>query len=161
MPAIRAAAYSGVPVYEIQCRGVPVMRRKADTWINATQILRAAGLPKPQRTKVLERDVVNGIHEKVQGGFAGFQGTWIPLDSAKALAASYHIEEDLALLFDFLPERDGEPLPAKKRSRAQAFSATPKLEKASEESSDVDGMLPLLDTFYCDQSLTSISSHQQ
>ncbi|KAJ3033608.1 hypothetical protein HDV00_006034 [Rhizophlyctis rosea] len=138
MPAIRAAAYSGVPVYEIQCRGVPVMRRKADTWINATQILRAAGLPKPQRTKVLERDVVSGVHEKVQGGFAGFQGTWIPLDSARLLAASYNIEEDLAVLFDFEPERDGEPLPAKKRSRTAFGTPTPKLEKASEDSSDID-----------------------
>ncbi|KAI8921998.1 transcription regulator HTH, apses-type DNA-binding domain-containing protein, partial [Powellomyces hirtus] len=98
---IRPASYSGVRVYEIQARGVPVMRRMADAYINATQILRAAGLPKPQRTKILERDVTGGIHEKVQGGYAGFQGTWIPLDSARLLAAAHGVEQDLEELFSY------------------------------------------------------------
>ncbi|KAJ3299592.1 hypothetical protein HK104_008305 [Borealophlyctis nickersoniae] len=139
MPAIRAAAYSGVPVYEIQCRGVPVMRRKADTWINATQILRAAGLPKPQRTKILERDVVGGVHEKIQGGFAGFQGTWIPLSSARELARAHGLDAELQVLFDFEPSRDGEPEPVKKGSKAAKARAAPvKLNSSSGSASSGD-----------------------
>jgi hypothetical protein len=50
------------------------MRRKADAWLNATQILKVAGFDKPQRTRVLEREVQKGTHEKVQGGYGKYQG---------------------------------------------------------------------------------------
>lgn len=50
------------------------MRRRADGWINATHILKVVGLDKPQRTRVLERDVQKGTHEKVQGGYGKYQG---------------------------------------------------------------------------------------
>lgn len=50
------------------------MRRKSDGWLNATQILKVAGLDKPQRTRVLERDIQKGEHEKVQGGYGKYQG---------------------------------------------------------------------------------------
>lgn len=50
------------------------MRRRADGFLNATQILKVAGLDKPQRTRVLERDVQKGEHEKVQGGYGKYQG---------------------------------------------------------------------------------------
>jgi hypothetical protein len=101
MPDIRSACYSNIHVYEMQVRGIPIMIRKGDSYVNATQILRAAGLPKPARTKVLEREVTRGVHEKVQGGYAGSQGTWIPLESARMLAQQYGIEEDVAPLFDY------------------------------------------------------------
>lgn len=56
------------------------MRRRADGWLNATQILKVAGFDKPQRTRVLERDVQKGEHEKVQGGYGKYQGmTLIPI----------------------------------------------------------------------------------
>lgn len=45
--------------------GIPVMRRRADGWLNATQILKVAGFDKPQRTRILERDIQKGQHEKV------------------------------------------------------------------------------------------------
>jgi hypothetical protein len=51
------------------------MRRRADGWLNATQILKVAGFDKPQRTRVLEREVQKGEHEKVQGGYGKYQGT--------------------------------------------------------------------------------------
>lgn len=51
------------------------MRRRADGWLNATQILKVAGFDKPQRTRVLEREVQKGLHEKVQGGYGKYQGT--------------------------------------------------------------------------------------
>lgn len=73
-PSIYKACYSGVPVYEMPCHGVAVMRRKADAWLNATQILKVAGFDKPQRTRVLEREVQKNTHEKVQGGYGKYQG---------------------------------------------------------------------------------------
>lgn len=68
------ATYSGVPVYEMQCKGIAVMRRKADSYLNATQILKVAGFDKPHRTRILEREVQTGQHEKVQGGYGKYQG---------------------------------------------------------------------------------------
>ncbi len=55
-------------------KGVAVMRRRSDSWLNATQILKVAGFDKPQRTRVLEREVQKGEHEKVQGGYGKYQG---------------------------------------------------------------------------------------
>ncbi len=51
-----------------------VMRRRADDWINATHILKAAGFDKPARTRILEREVQKETHEKVQGGYGKYQG---------------------------------------------------------------------------------------
>lgn len=50
------------------------MRRRSDDWINATHILKIAGLDKPARTRCLEKDVQNGVHEKIQGGYGKYQG---------------------------------------------------------------------------------------
>ena len=50
------------------------MRRRQDDWINATHILKVADYDKPQRTRILEREVQKGIHEKVQGGYGKYQG---------------------------------------------------------------------------------------
>ena len=57
-----------IPVYEAMIRGISVMRRTSDSWVNATQILKVAGIPKSSRTKILDKEVAAGIHEKVQGG---------------------------------------------------------------------------------------------
>lgn len=73
---IYTAIYSGVPVYEFVCRRIAVMRRKQDSYLNATQILKVAGIEKGRRTKILEREVLTGLHEKVQGGYGKYQGTW-------------------------------------------------------------------------------------
>lgn len=76
MSGIYAAVYSGVSVYETICRDVPVMKRMLDGYMNATQILKVAGFPKPKRTKILEREVLFGEYEKIQGGYGKYQGTW-------------------------------------------------------------------------------------
>lgn len=57
------------------CNNVAVMRRRSDSWLNATQILKVANFDKPQRTRILEREVQKGEHEKVQGGYGKYQGT--------------------------------------------------------------------------------------
>ena len=71
---IYSATYSNVPVYEHTIEGSHVMRRRADDWINATHILKVAGYDKPARTRILEREVQKGVHEKVQGGYGKYQG---------------------------------------------------------------------------------------
>ena len=63
-------------MYEMMVRGIGVMRRRADSYLNATQILKVAGVDKGKRTKILEKDIAMGIHEKVQGGYGRYQGTW-------------------------------------------------------------------------------------
>eukprot|EP00158_Paraphelidium_tribonemae_P006793 Partr_v1_DN27976_c0_g1_i3_m11276 putative Transcription factor len=73
---VYCAVYSGVPVFEMSCRSVAVMRRREDSYLNATQILKVAGVDKGRRTKILEREVQIGEHEKVQGGYGKYQGTW-------------------------------------------------------------------------------------
>ena len=50
------------------------MRRRQDDWINATHILKVADYDNPQRTRILEREVQKGVHEKVQGGYGKYQG---------------------------------------------------------------------------------------
>ena len=63
-----------VPVFEFNVEGSHVMRRRADDWINATHILKVADFDKPARTRILEREVQKGVHEKVQGGYGKYQG---------------------------------------------------------------------------------------
>jgi transcription factor MBP1 len=63
-----------VPVYEFNVEGNHVMRRRSDDWINATHILKVAAFDKPARTRILEREVQKGVHEKVQGGYGKYQG---------------------------------------------------------------------------------------
>lgn len=82
---VYSAVYSGVPVYEIMCRNVAVMRRKSDSFLNATQILKVAGIDKGRRTKILEKEISFGEHEKVQGGYGKYQGTWYVLHSFTCL----------------------------------------------------------------------------
>ncbi|KAF9222059.1 apses-domain-containing protein [Gyrodon lividus] len=107
------ATYSGIPVYEMMCKGVAVMRRRADSWLNATQILKVAGFDKPQRTRVLEREVQKGEHEKVQGGYGKYQGTWIPLERGLALAKQYNCDAALRPIIEFQPAGKSPPLAPK------------------------------------------------
>ncbi|VDC02494.1 unnamed protein product [Peniophora sp. CBMAI 1063] len=103
------ATYSGIPVYEMIVKGVAVMRRRSDSWLNATQILKVAGFDKPQRTRVLEREVQKGEHEKVQGGYGKYQGTWIPLSRGLELAKQYNCEPQLRPIIDFQPAAKSPP----------------------------------------------------
>ncbi|THH33723.1 hypothetical protein EUX98_g436 [Antrodiella citrinella] len=95
------------------CKGVAVMRRRSDSWLNATQILKVAGFDKPQRTRILEREVQKGEHEKVQGGYGKYQGTWIPLDRGLSLCKQYNCEHLLLPIIDFQPDASSPPLAPK------------------------------------------------
>lgn len=100
-------------MYEFQCKNVAVMRRKADGWVNATHILKVANFDKPQRTRILEKEVQKGVHEKVQGGYGKYQGTWVPLERAREIATLYDVDNFLAPIFNY-DDEDGSPPPAPK-----------------------------------------------
>ncbi|TFY58234.1 hypothetical protein EVG20_g8232 [Dentipellis fragilis] len=97
------AVYSSVQVYECMVRGIAVMRRRADSYVNATQILKVAGVDKGRRTKILEKEILPGKHEIVQGGYGKYQGTWIPLERGRDIALQYGVAPLLSPLFDFVP----------------------------------------------------------
>ncbi|CAG8684293.1 13880_t:CDS:2, partial [Acaulospora morrowiae] len=110
---IYKATYSGVPVWEFRVRSVAVMRRKTDSWLNATQILKVAEFDKPHRTRILEREVQKGEHEKVQGGYGKYQGTWVPYQTGVDLAERYHVKELLQPIIEFEPSSESPPLAPK------------------------------------------------
>ncbi|KAL9542206.1 hypothetical protein MBANPS3_008733 [Mucor bainieri] len=114
------ATYSGVPVYEMLCKGVAVMRRRSDSYLNATQILKVADFDKPQRTRILEREVQTGQHEKVQGGYGKYQGTWVPFERGRALAELYEVDDVLAPILQFVKGDESPPLAPKHVTAASA-----------------------------------------
>ncbi|KAK9244516.1 hypothetical protein V1506DRAFT_317102 [Lipomyces tetrasporus] len=95
------------------------MRRRSDAWMNATQILKVANFDKPQRTRILEREVQKGVHEKIQGGYGKYQGTWVPLERGREIAAQYRVEDILRPVFEFRPTSTSPP-PAPKHITASS-----------------------------------------
>ncbi|KAI9267114.1 hypothetical protein EDC94DRAFT_515217 [Helicostylum pulchrum] len=95
------------------CNNVAVMRRRNDSYLNATQILKVAEFDKPQRTRILEKEVQTGQHEKVQGGYGKYQGTWVPFEKGVALAEHYHVDNMLRPIFDFTRGDESPPLAPK------------------------------------------------
>ncbi|KAH8700047.1 start control protein cdc10 [Phaeosphaeriaceae sp. PMI808] len=106
-PQIYTAVYSGVSVYEMEVNRVAVMRRRSDGWLNATQILKVAGVDKGKRTKVLEKEILPGEHEKVQGGYGKYQGTWINYRRGREFCRQYGVEDVLRPLLDYDMSADG------------------------------------------------------
>ncbi|KAG6019843.1 hypothetical protein E4U41_003058 [Claviceps citrina] len=127
-PGVYSATYSGIPVYEFQF-GTDlkehVMRRRHDNWINATHILKAAGFDKPARTRILERDVQKDVHEKIQGGYGKYQGTWIPLEAGESLAQRHSIYDRLRPIFEFVPGNDSPPPAPRHATKPKTSRAKP------------------------------------
>ncbi|KAI0857372.1 ANK-repeat protein MBP1 [Xylaria cubensis] len=122
-PGIYSATYSGIPVYEYQFgpeNKEHVMRRKNDNWINATHILKCAGFDKPARTRILEREVQKDVHEKIQGGFGKYQGTWVPLESGEQLARRNNIYDRIRLIFEYTPGGESPPPAPRHTSKPKA-----------------------------------------
>lgn len=119
---IYSATYSNVPVFEYVTLEGPVMRRKLDSWINATHILKTARFPKAKRTRILEKDVQTGIHEKVQGGYGKYQGTYVPLELGAEIAKSFGVFEVLEPIFEFkyVEGQSETPPPAPKHNHSSA-----------------------------------------
>uniref|UniRef100_A0A093V8C7 Cell pattern formation-associated protein stuA n=1 Tax=Talaromyces marneffei PM1 TaxID=1077442 RepID=A0A093V8C7_TALMA len=100
-PQIYRAVYSNVSVYEMEVNGIAVMKRRSDSWLNATQILKVAGVVKAKRTKTLEKEIAAGEHEKVQGGYGKYQGTWVSYQRGVELCREYQVEEALRPLLEY------------------------------------------------------------
>lgn len=83
------------------------MRRRSDSWLNATQILKVAGIDKGKRTKVLEKEILSGDHEKVQGGYGKYQGTWINYFRGVAFCRQYGVADLLRPLLEYDMGQDG------------------------------------------------------
>ncbi|KAJ1941692.1 transcriptional regulator swi6, partial [Linderina macrospora] len=107
MDSVYTAVYSGIPVYEMICRSISVMRRHSDSWLNATQILKVAGIEKGRRTKILEREVLNGEHNKIQGGYGKYQGTWVPYDRGVQLCQQYGVYDFMRPILEHDPTESG------------------------------------------------------
>lgn len=88
------------------------MKRRSDSWLNATQILKVAGVVKARRTKTLEKEIAAGEHEKVQGGYGKYQGTWVNYQRGVDLCKEYHVEEALRPLLEYDMSPDGSGAPA-------------------------------------------------
>ncbi|KAJ7116019.1 transcription factor [Mycena epipterygia] len=130
------AVYSSVQVYECMVRNIAVMRRRGDSYVNATQILKVAGVDKGRRTKILEKEILPGKHEIVQGGYGKYQGTWIPLERGRDIALQYGVGPLLAPLFDFIPSTSSlGPLPL----AAPIGSASPRPLSAASSYGNIPG----------------------
>lgn len=121
---IYSATYSNVPVFEFVTEEGPIMRRKSDSWINATHILKIAKFPKARRTRILEKDVQTGTHEKVQGGYGKYQGTYVPLHLGAEIAKTFGIYDTLRPIFEFeyIEGTSVTPPPAPKHNHASALN---------------------------------------
>lgn len=121
---IYSATYSNVPVFEFVTSEGPIMRRKLDSWINATHILKIAKFPKAKRTRILEKDVQTGIHEKVQGGYGKYQGTYVPLNLGEKIARNFDVYDMLSPIFEFnyIEGKTETPPPAPKHNHASAIN---------------------------------------
>lgn len=93
----------------MEVNGIAVMRRRADSWLNATQILKVAGVDKGKRTKVLEKEILQGEHEKVQGGYGKYQGTWINYQRGREFCRQFGVEQLLLPLLEYDVTNVGTP----------------------------------------------------
>ncbi|KAK4186173.1 cell division cycle-related protein res2/pct1 [Podospora australis] len=123
------------------------MRRRQDNWINATHILKAAGFDKPARTRILEREVQKDTHEKIQGGYGKYQGTWIPLEQGEALAQRNNIYEQLKPIFEYEPGAESPPPAPRHASRPKAPKAKPAVPKWGSKAQEKKNNLPQVSVF--------------
>ncbi|KAJ2484656.1 Transcription factor mbp1 [Coemansia sp. RSA 2320] len=110
-----SASYAGIEVFQQLHNNTAVMRRRVDSFVNVTHILKCAQYDKPHRTRFLEREIHTGEHEKIQGGYGKYQGTWVPLSRAISLAKELNIYESLKPLFEYNPG-PGDSVPTAPRS---------------------------------------------
>lgn len=112
----------------MEINGVACMRRRSDGWLNATQILKVAGVDKGKRTKVLEKEILTGQHEKVQGGYGKYQGTWISYTRGREFCRQYGVEDILRPLLDYDVTADGAGGPGQQETptKEQAMAANRK-----------------------------------
>ncbi|KAI8910122.1 transcription regulator HTH, apses-type DNA-binding domain-containing protein [Gorgonomyces haynaldii] len=97
--AVETKRYASVNVFESLVNDIPVMKRQRDGYVNASNVLKAAKLPKKKRKKILDK-LMTLKHEKVSVGFYLFQGIYVPLEDAKRLAKTWKLDKQLENLFN-------------------------------------------------------------
>jgi regulatory protein SWI6 len=141
----------------MEVNGVAVMRRRNDSWLNATQILKVAGVDKGKRTKILEKEIQTGEHEKVQGGYGKYQGTWIKFERGVEVCRQYGVEEVLRPLLTYDMGQDGGVAgrgDINTPTKEQAMAAQRKRMYNASQESRANG---LAGTFF--QNISSTASH--
>jgi regulatory protein SWI6 len=134
--------------------GVAVMRRQNDGWLNATQILKVAGVEKGRRTKILEKEIQTGEHEKVQGGYGKYQGTWIPFDRGLQVCEQYGVKDTLLKLLTHNRNADGGAGDVDTPTKEQAMAAQRKRMYTSSQENRTSG---LSGTFF--KNISATASH--
>ncbi len=112
---------------------VAVMRRQNDSWLNATQILKVAGVDKGRRTKILEKEIQTGEHEKIQGGYGKYQGTWIPFERGVEVCQQYGVAEVLMRLLTHNRGLEGPDVETPTKEQAMAAQRKRMYNAASQE----------------------------
>lgn len=139
----------------MEVKGIAVMRRQEDGWVNATQILKVAGVEKGRRTKILEKEIQTGTHEKVQGGYGKYQGTWIPFERGIEVCRQYGVEDILSTLLTHNRGNDGGVGDVDTPTKEQAMAAQRKrMYNASSQENRANG---LAGTFF--KNISSTASH--
>ena len=126
---ISEVRYSKFDVYQMEVDGIIVTRRITDSWLNATQILKIAGIEQGKRTKILEKEIRPYEHEEIPDGYGAYEdtfnclladksgrtniyyrleGVWVDLDRGSELCREHGVEERLRPLLEIplrrLPE---------------------------------------------------------
>ena len=138
----------------MEVNNVACMRRRSDGWLNATQILKVAGVDKGKRTKVLEKEILPGEHEKVQGGYGKYQGTWITYRRGREFCRQYGVEDLLLPLLEHDLDGSGAGQTTETPTKEQAMAANRKRFYAA-SAQDRNGP-PASNTFF--QNISSMSS---
>jgi len=95
---MQRAIYKGEVYEQYVIRGVTVMKRPSNSYVNVTQLLVAAGLNRNQRRNLLKRRDFPTTKDVISGG--SLQGTWIPADLAAQYAAAHGVADEFRALFD-------------------------------------------------------------
>ncbi|CAO3595401.1 unnamed protein product [Absidia cylindrospora] len=73
-----------------------------------------------------EREVQIHEHEKIQGGYGKYQGTWVPLEKAARLAMNYSVDNLIRPLLDFVKGDQSPPLAPKHVTAASVKPRKPR-----------------------------------
>ncbi len=135
--------YAGIEVFQMMVNGVVLMHRKKDSWVNATQILKVAGYEKHHRTRVLQEQIEKVEHEKVQGGYGKYQGTWVSWKRGEKFARKHGVDtRPLWRMYDHNIVVRAEEGEAKMKAESKFVS---ELKKSLRSDGDVDpGALSVL-----------------
>lgn len=129
-PKVTEFYSNNVPMLELKLGNRRIARRKTDDYINATHILRAAGFETiNERSSILEQVNKTVTTDVVRGGYAIYQGTYIPLPDARALAKRYRLDDNWRPIF----ETKGKKSPTKQRKQIGTYTIFDSREGLSHE----------------------------